>query len=181
LSKSKTASGPRGPSATLLIGGWQAWVDGDGHWRVRGPDPDDAAHYADGDIELTEAEGLEGGNSAARRKIRARRAKEAARAYIRTMSRPSKTAHSTRLGVERFASLHRKNVREIDRAHLDRALPEIRAATHVADYHSKIHAYGSEAEVSAFAEGLRGVKVRPITARDQQALALQKRQAFRNP
>ena len=74
----------RGPNSTLLVGEWQAWVDGDGHWRVRGPNPDDEAHYADGDIELTEAEDTEAGNSATRRKMRAERAKKAARAYIKS-------------------------------------------------------------------------------------------------
>jgi hypothetical protein len=74
-----------GSSSTMIVGDWQAWVDGEGHWKVRGPDPDNDAHYADGDVELTEAEFIEAGNSEARRKIRSRRAKEAARAYIKTM------------------------------------------------------------------------------------------------
>ena len=65
-----------GADATMLIGDWQAWVDGEGHWKVRGPDRDNAAHYADGDIELTEAEYLEAGNSEARRKIRAAESEE---------------------------------------------------------------------------------------------------------
>ena len=85
-----------GADSTMLIGGWQAWVDGEGHWKVRGPDPDNEAHYADGDIELTEAEDIEAGNSEARRKIRARRAKEAARAYIKTMLRPAMARHATK-------------------------------------------------------------------------------------
>lgn len=85
-----------GADSTMLIGDWQAWVDGDGHWKVRGPNPDDEAHYAGGDIELTEAEYIEAGNSAARRKIRARRAKEAARAYIKTMTQTSKRQHATK-------------------------------------------------------------------------------------
>jgi hypothetical protein len=85
-----------GPDATMLIGDWQAWVDGDGHWKVRGPDPDNEAHYADGDVELTEAEYIDAGNSEARRKIRARRAKEAARAYIKTTMQPSKRQHATK-------------------------------------------------------------------------------------
>lgn len=80
----------------MLVGDWQAWVDGDGHWKVRGPDPDNEAHYADGDIELTEAEYTEAGNSEARRKIRARRAKEAARAYIKTTTQSSKRHHATK-------------------------------------------------------------------------------------
>lgn len=71
-----------GADSTLLLGDWQAWVDGEGHWKVRGPDPDNAASYADGDIALTEAEYIEAGNSEVRRKIRAQRAKKAARAYI---------------------------------------------------------------------------------------------------
>lgn len=74
-----------GADSTLLVDRWQAWVDGEGHWKVRGPDPDDEAHYADGDIELTEAEYTEAGNSAARRKIRVTRAKKAARSYINSM------------------------------------------------------------------------------------------------
>jgi hypothetical protein len=82
-----------GSDATMLVGDWQAWVDGEGHWKVRGPDPDNAAHYADGDIELTEAEYTEAGNSEARRKIRAQRAKKAARAYIQSMVKPSKARH----------------------------------------------------------------------------------------
>ena len=82
-----------GADATMLIGDWQAWVDGEGHWKVRGPDPDNEAHYGGGDIELTEAEDTEAGNSTARRKIRAERAKKAARAYIKSMT--SKTHHST--------------------------------------------------------------------------------------
>jgi hypothetical protein len=85
-----------GADSTLLVGDWQAWVDSEGHWKVRGPDPDNEAHYADGDIELTEAEYIEAGNSEARRKIRARRAKEAARTYIKTMTRPSKRHHATK-------------------------------------------------------------------------------------
>lgn len=85
-----------GADATMLVGDWQAWVDGEGHWKVRGPDPDNEAHYADGDIELTEAEYIEAGNSEARRKIRARRAKEAARAYIKTMTQSSKRHHATK-------------------------------------------------------------------------------------
>ena len=85
-----------GADSTMLVGDWQAWVDGDGHWKVRGPDPDNEAHYADGDIELTEAEYIEAGNSVARRKIKARRAKEAARAYIKTMPRPSTRHHATK-------------------------------------------------------------------------------------
>jgi hypothetical protein len=82
-----------GAGSTLIIGDWQAWVDGEGHWKVRGPDPDNEAHYADGDIELTEAEYIEAGNSEARRKIRAQRAKKAARAYIQSMSQPSRARH----------------------------------------------------------------------------------------
>ena len=62
-----------------------------------------------------------------------------------------------------------------------RALAEIDRATHVADYRGKIHAYGSRGEVEAFAEGLSGVKVRPITASERKELALRKRQAYRNP
>lgn len=85
-----------GADSTLLIGNWQAWVDGEGHWKVRGPNPDDEAHYADGDIELTDAEYTEAGNSGARRKIRAARAKKAARAYIQSMTRASKPHHATR-------------------------------------------------------------------------------------
>ena len=85
-----------GADSTMLIGDWQAWVDGEGHWKVRGPDPDNEAHYAGGDIELTEAEDIEAGNSAARRKIRARRAKEAARTYIKSMLRTSKPQHATK-------------------------------------------------------------------------------------
>ena len=84
-------------------------------------------------------------------------------------------------GQESFASLHRKAVRENLRADLDRALAEIKAATHVADYHSRIHAYGTEDEMHTFARGLSGVKVRPITARERQELSLRKRQAFGNP
>lgn len=80
----------------MLIGDWQAWVDGDGHWKVRGPDPDDERHYADGDIELTEAEYTEAGNSQARKKIRARRAKEAARTYIKTMQTSKARHHATK-------------------------------------------------------------------------------------
>lgn len=80
----------------MLVGDWQAWVDGEGHWKVRGPDPDNESHYADGDIELTEAEYIEAGNSEARRKIRARRAKEAARSYIKTMTQPPKRHHATK-------------------------------------------------------------------------------------
>ena len=83
-----------GADSTMLVGDWQAWVDSEGHWKVRGPDPDNEDHYADGDIELTEAEYIEAGNSEARRKIRARRAKEAARAYIKTMTQPSKRQHA---------------------------------------------------------------------------------------
>ena len=82
-----------GADSTLLVGNWQAWVDGDGHWKVRGPDPDNEAHYADGDIELTEAESIEAGSSEARRKIRAQRAKKAARTYIQSMRQPSKAIH----------------------------------------------------------------------------------------
>jgi hypothetical protein len=94
----------------------------------------------------------------------------------------AKRAHSTRhSGEESFASLHRKAVRENLRAELDRALDAIKRATHVADYHGKIHAYGSEAEMHAFADGLRGVKVRPITAREQKQEALSKRQKYGNP
>lgn len=74
-----------GANSTLVVGDWQAWVDGDGGWRVRGPDQDNADHYADGEIALTEDEEIEAGNSGARRKIRARRAKEAARSYIKRM------------------------------------------------------------------------------------------------
>ena len=85
-----------GSDSTLLVGDWQAWVDGEGHWKVRGPDPDNEAHYAGGDIELTEAEDIEAGNSEARRKIRARRAKEAARAYIRSMARAATAHHATK-------------------------------------------------------------------------------------
>lgn len=86
-----------GPEATLLIGGWQAWVDGDGRWKVRGPDPDNEAHYADGDIALTEAEYIEAGNAAARRKIRAARAKKAARAYIQAAAGPAtERQHATK-------------------------------------------------------------------------------------
>jgi hypothetical protein len=85
-----------GADATMLMGDWQAWVDGEGHWKVRGPDPDNEAHYADGDIELTEAEYIEAGNSEARRKIRARRSKEAARAYIKTITQSSKRHHATK-------------------------------------------------------------------------------------
>lgn len=85
-----------GADSTMRLGDWQAWVNGDGHWKVRGPDPDNEAHYADGDIELTEAAYIEAGNSEARRKIRARRAKEAARAYIKAMGLPSKRQHSTK-------------------------------------------------------------------------------------
>ena len=82
-----------GADATMLIGAWQAWVDGDGHWKVRGPDPDNEAHYGGGDIELTEAEDNAAGNSVARRKIRAERAKRAARAYI--LANTAKGHHST--------------------------------------------------------------------------------------
>jgi hypothetical protein len=82
---------------------------------------------------------------------------------------------------ESFGSLHRKAVRENLRSDLARALAEIDRATHVADYHGKIHAYGSQTEVDTFAEGLRGVKVRPITARERKDLALRKRQAYGNP
>jgi hypothetical protein len=89
-----------GADSTMLVGDWQAWVDGEGHWKVRGPDPDNDAHYADGDIELTEAEYIEAGNSEARRKIRARRAKEAARSYIKTMTQPSKRHHATKKSAE---------------------------------------------------------------------------------
>lgn len=90
-----------GADATLVMGDWQAWVDGEGHWKVRGPDPDDAAHYAGGDIELTAAEYEEAGNSEARRKIRRQRAKEAARSYIRSMTaRPRASGHATRLSAQ---------------------------------------------------------------------------------
>ena len=82
-----------GADSTLIIEDWQAWVDGEGHWKVRGPDPDNEAHYADGDIELTEAEYTEAGNSEARRKIRAQRAKKAARAYIQSMLQSSGARH----------------------------------------------------------------------------------------
>jgi hypothetical protein len=64
-----------GADSTLIIGDWQAWVDGEGHWKVRGPDPDDEAHDAAG------------------RKIRAQRAKKAARSLIQSMQRPSKAHH----------------------------------------------------------------------------------------
>jgi len=84
-------------------------------------------------------------------------------------------------GEESFASVHRKAVRENLRTELNRALAEIWDATHVADYHSRIHAYGSESEMHNFAKGLSGVKVRPITAREQQELAKRKRQAYGNP
>jgi hypothetical protein len=77
------------------------------------------------------------------------------------------------------ATLHRQVSREIDRALLNRALAEIYAATHVADYHGKIYAYGSEAVARDFADGLRGVRVRQITDRDQHTLAIHKRRAFR--
>ena len=93
-----------GADATMLVGDWQAWVDGEGHWKVRGPDPDNEAHYADGDIELTEAEYIEAGNSEARRKIRARRAKEAARAYVKTMTQPSKRHQGTIVGYFVYAN-----------------------------------------------------------------------------
>jgi hypothetical protein len=83
-----------GADSTMLMGEWQAWVDGDGHWKVRGPDRDNEAHYADCDIELTAAEDEEAGNSAARRKIRARRAKETARAYIKSMLRSAPSRHA---------------------------------------------------------------------------------------
>jgi hypothetical protein len=76
----------QGVNSTLIVGDWQAWVDGDGGWRVRGPDPDNSDHYADGEIVLSECEEIEAGNSVARRKIRARRAKEAARSYIKRMT-----------------------------------------------------------------------------------------------
>jgi len=104
-----------GADATLVMGDWQAWVDGEGHWKVRGPDPDDAAHYADGDIELTEVEYEEAGNSEARRKIRRARAKKAASSYIRSMTaRPRATRHATRLSARR-STPPRKSPAQLDR------------------------------------------------------------------
>jgi hypothetical protein len=85
------------------------------------------------------------------------------------------------LKAESYASLHRRASREIDRRLLNQALAEIWDATHVADYYSKIHAYGSKSQMQDFAQGLRGVKVRPITEQEQHRLANYKRQAFRNP
>ena len=82
---------------------------------------------------------------------------------------------------ESFASVHRKAVRENDRTFLNRELAKIWDASHAAVYGSKIYAYGSAAEMRAFAEGLRGVKVRPITVREQHAEAIHKRKAFGNP
>ena len=90
--------------------------------------------------------------------------------------------HSTIRGEgESFASVYGKAVRENLRAELGRALAEIQRATHSADYRGKIHAYGTEAEMHRFAEGLRDVKVRPITERERKDLTLRKRQAYRNP
>ena len=90
--------------------------------------------------------------------------------------------HSTmRSSGESFASVHRKAVRENDRTFLNRELAKIWDASHAAVYGSKIYAYGSAAEMRAFAEGLRGVKVRPITVREQHAEAIHKRKAFGNP
>ena len=82
---------------------------------------------------------------------------------------------------EGHASVHRKAAREGDRLLMNRELGKIWDATHAAIYQSKIYSYGSAAEVRDFAKGLRGVEVRPITVREQHALALHKRQAFGNP
>jgi len=104
-----------GADSTMLVGDWQAWVDGEGHWKVRGPDPDNEAHYAGGDIELTEAEDIEAGNSEARRKIRAQRAKKTARAYIQSMLHPRHhaTHHASR--YDPFVHVRGVRAREIVR------------------------------------------------------------------
>lgn len=110
-----------GTNATLFIGDWQAWVDGEGHWKVRGPDPDDPAHYADGDIELTEVEYEEAGNSEARRKIRRQRAKKAASSYIRAMTTRSRVpGHATRSS----AQVHRSALPKKSPAQLNREIAE---------------------------------------------------------
>src|SRR5262249_23165960 len=99
------------------VGGWQAWVDGEGHWKVRGPDPDDAAHYADGDIELTEAEYEAAGNSEARRKIRRQRAQKAANSPIWSMTARSRTTgHATRsVAQARRSAPPKKSPAQLDR------------------------------------------------------------------
>jgi hypothetical protein len=102
----------QGANSTLIVGDWQAWVDGDGGWRVRGPDPDNADHYADGEIVLTEDEEIEAGNSVARRKIRARRAKEAARSYIKRMTAKNNPAVSNS-AVEMYRSFQGFEPRKI--------------------------------------------------------------------
>ncbi len=80
---------------------------------------------------------------------------------------------------ESFASVHRRAVKENDRALLNQALARIWDATHVAAEGPRIYTYGSQAECREFAEGLRRVEVRPITPLEQNAQAAHARKVFR--
>lgn len=80
MSESKWTSGPH-PALFIdsTVGTWKAMVDtDDASWHVRGPDPDNEAHYASG--EATNLDVAEG--SALDLKGRIAAAKKQARAYI---------------------------------------------------------------------------------------------------
>ena len=77
------------------------------------------------------------------------------------------------------AMVYRLAVREALRVELQCALAAIRRATHVAhDTRAglcpAVYCYGSEAECAAFADGLRAVRVRPITNDDRELLTAHK-------
>jgi len=81
-----------GKNAALFIetaqGLWKAMVDEDGGWNVRGPDPDNEAHYASGEVvegdpDVKESTSITERSQGARRAMgRVAAAKKRARAYI---------------------------------------------------------------------------------------------------
>ena len=86
------------------------------------------------------------------------------------------------MGNESYASVHRKAVRESLQLELNRALAKIWDSTHCATWDGKIYMCGTLKECRDFIEGLGNrAKVRPITIKEQHALAKHKRQAFHNP
>lgn len=80
ITAGKWTPGPNAsnPSSALFVetakGAWKGMVDEDGHWSVRGPDPDDPLHYASGDVSTADADvkvgGAKGRMAAARKRAR---------------------------------------------------------------------------------------------------------------